>query len=322
MFINMSNNIELIQSNKTEILDMWMDYDIVKKTLKKNKFDINFFKEKFASQVFDFALSVVKSENEVGECPVINVMLILFKKKNIPLADVFLICVNLKNALLIFSHKSSILDADMIDEISMLMDYNFDGVIREYVVIYYKDRYVYETYTDIIHCETTKNIEPITIDEKPHTSASDYLLDTDMDMEMVAELHDLESDVLDTIESHDYITQDSLLESANLFEQYAKVLNMMYEFEELCYTLSILKDLLIATEFTSLDDNIKRKIKVYLTSIISDLKSWRVSIFITSEAEDIHYLDKTLMSSIAQLEITLMPQNNSQEDEEDELELF
>jgi len=327
MFVNILNNIELIENNKTEILNFWMDYDIVKNTLKKNKFDITFFKEKFASKVFDFAISVVKSENEAGECPVINVMLMLFKKKNIPLADIFLICVNLKNALLQFSYKNSILDDKMIDEISIVMDYNFEGVIREYVVMYYKDKPSYKMKKNITpnetkpKTETEINIEEEieTIEEESHTSASDYLLEIDVDMDMVAELNDLESDVLDTIEANDSLTQDSLLESANLFEQYAKVLNMMYEFEQLSYTLTILKDLLATTEFSTLDDDVKRKIKVYLTAIISDLKHWRVSIFIDSDAQDIHYLDKTLMSSIAQLEITLMPQDDS---EEDELELF
>lgn len=56
-------------------------------------------------------------------------------------------------------------------------------------------------------------------------------------------------------------------------------------------------------------------VDIYLKAIISDLQSWRMAIFITMEAEDIHYLDKTLMSSIVQIQMTLMPQEEAQEDE-------
>ena len=67
-----------------------------------------------------------------------------------------------------------------------------------------------------------------------------------------------------------------------------------------------------------MDEEIKKAVPIYLKAIISDLQSWRISVFITRDAEDIHYLDKTLLSSIAQLQITLMPTN----DGEDEVEFF
>jgi len=317
MFNNILKHIDLLESNKTTIINMWIDYDIVQKKLTQNTMNIDFFKEKFAVKVFDFATSVVRSDNEVGECPVIGVMLMLFKKKNIPLSDVFIICVNFKNAMLHFMHQQSLLDDNMISEISILMDYNFEGVISEYVNLYYNDS------TKRIHCGTKEEKSlnkvqvsvPIILPIKESTSAQDYFNEVNFDMEMVDELDELEHDTLNVIDADENINQDSLSESANLFEQYAKVLNMMYEFEELAYTLTILKDLLSSTDIAAVDNETKYMVMIYLKAIISDLQSWRMSIFITKEAEDIHYLDKTLLSSIAQLQITLMPQEHAQEDE-------
>ena len=315
MFPRLNKEILLIEKNKEVILDKWLSYEIVQETLCINDFKIDFFREKFASKVFDFAVGVVKSENTVGDCPVIGVMLMLFKKKHIPLADVFMICVHLKNALLHFTYQNKILDDHVIEEIAVLMDYNFNGVIKEYTYLYYHDEYKTR------HCTLTDE-EPVSLGQTDTllenietTSALTYLQEVDLDTEMIAELSELESDTLNAIDEDETITQNSLYESAHLFEQYAKVLNMMLEFEELEYTLGILKELLQNTEYHSLNEDDKNMITIYLKAIISDLQSWRISVFVTHEAEDIHYLDKTLMSSIAQLQITLMPQNEAQEDE-------
>ncbi len=321
MFNAILKNVVLIENNKDTILNLWLDYDIVKKTLCQNTLNHTFFRDKFASKVFDFAVSVVKTENQIGSCPVITVMLMLFKKKNIPLSDIFIICVHLKNSFLHFSFQNKILDDEMINEICILMDYNFEGVIRDYTAMYYHDEYREKTCLSksSMALQNTQEIQLAT-PRLLSTSAKVYLQEIDLDMGIIAELNELESEALDAIEQNEYITKNSLVESANLFEQYSKVLNMMYEFEDLSYTLTILKDLLKEFKFDSIDDETRYVITIYLKAVISDLQSWRMSIFITGEAEDIHYLDKTLMSSIAQLEITLMPGNNHVN--EDEVEFF
>jgi len=325
MFKNILKHIDLIETNKEVILDMWMDYDIVESKLTRNTMDITFFRNKFASKVFEFAFSVVKSENKTGDCPVIGVMLMLFKKKNIPLSDIFMICVHFKNALLHFSANKKILDDDMIKELSMLMDYNFEGVINEYVLLYYKDSLIKKAQISK-SCPVPKQ-EPIQnqineiaeTQEVKTTSAELYLQEVQVNMEMIEELDELESDTLDAIDAQETLDQNSIDESSNLFRKYAAVLNEMYEFEELAYTLTLLSDLLNEVSFEEITEETKFMVDIYLKAIISDLRSWRMSIFMTMEAEDIHYLDKTLLSSIAQIQMTLMPQVES---EEDEIEFF
>lgn len=334
MFENILKHIDLIETNKEHILDMWMDYDIVQSKLTQNTMDITFFKNKFASKVFEFAFSVVKSENKTGDCPVIGVMLMLFKKKNIPLSDIFMICVHFKNALLHFASDNKILDDETLKELSMLMDYNFEGVINEYVLLYYKDSLIRKVKTpkscSVAKLEPTPNNdnnESVTQEvteqedqEKQTTSAELYLQEVEVNMEMIQELDELESDTLDAIDAQETLDQNSIDESANLFRKYAAVLNEMYEFEELAYTLTLLADVLSEVSFEEITEETRFMVDIYLKAIISDLRSWRMSIFMTMEAEDIHYLDKTLLSSIAQIQMTLMPQVEGEE--EDEIEFF
>lgn len=318
MFHMLTQHLEFLQNNRNTILNMWMEYEVVQKKLRQNKMDVTFFKEKFATKVLEFAISVVKNENKTGDCPVIGVMLILFKKKNIPLSDVFIICVHLKNALLHFFMKHNILSQETLTEISFLMDYNFEGVINEYVLIYYNDSNIH-TEINVHTLQKNSSIQTPLISEKKTTTAELYLQEVTVDMDAIAELNDLESDTLDAIDAQESINQNVLNEAGNLFHRYANVLNNMLEFEELAYTLTLLSELLLSVEFTKLTQETKYMLDIYLKAIISDLQNWRISIFITREAKHIHYLDKTLLSSIAQIQMTLMPQ---EENGEENIEFF
>ncbi|MDA7816556.1 histidine kinase [Sulfurimonas sp.] len=327
MLDNLNTNVDFIENNQHKILDIWLDNKIVKDRLSKFCIDIKFFRDNFASKVLEHTITVAKAEQEPGNCPVLAVMLTIFKRKNIPLSDIFMICVQLKNALISFCNDNDQLTTTKLKELSILMDYNFEGVINEYVLIYYKVRTSNKSYTKEVQKvidkieekkEVPKIVEdapPIEVEAVKVTSAKDYLLDIDLDYEMVAELDELESEVLDAIYSTEVITPLIIDESAQLFEQYAKVLNTLYEFEELAYTLTILKDLLANTHLGDMDNETIEMVGAYLKAIIGDLNSWRMAVFITCQAEDIHYLDKTLLSSIAQLQITLLPQDHNTEDE-------
>ena len=312
MFSFSPEQIKLLEENKDYILDGWLKYSIVQQTLYRHSIGLDFYKDKFASKVFDYAIGVIKEKNQLGACPVISVMLMLFKKKKIPLSDVFIICVHLKNMLLEFMLVKSLLDKNILDEVSKLMDYNFKGVIDDYVALYYKDIIIHKT------CKTNDDKTFVKTETEVAvvvTSASQYMGEVEIEAGLISELDELEDDTLNTIDSQDLITQEALLESSKLFLRYSSTINTLYEFEELAYTLKILGDLLENSDFNEMDDDMQSYIQTYLKAIISDLKTWRMSIFVTQEAEDIHYLDKTLLSSISQLQITLMPNDDNAEDE-------
>ena len=81
MFNEILNHVKLFEEHKDDILNMWMDADVVQEALSKNDLDIPFFKERLASNIFNFLISVIKSENKVDNYPFIAVMIMLFQKK-------------------------------------------------------------------------------------------------------------------------------------------------------------------------------------------------------------------------------------------------
>ena len=63
-----------------------------------------------------------------------------------------------------------------------------------------------------------------------------------------------------------------------------------------------------------------KKMLLFLSNIILDLSTWRKIVFIEQSANDIHYMDSSLFSSILQLE--LLFNTEQQHEEEDDFELF
>lgn len=318
----LQSHFALLETEKQEILNLWMEYPVVQETLCAHRIKHSFYAEHFGSKVIDFALSVINQTNMAGDCPVIGIMLAVFKKKNIPLSDVFLVCVHLKNAWMRFLLQHGILDEEALNELAFLMDFNFSGVIKEYVALYYHDEYL-QHYCEIVDEEifNSEDFEPSGECELPHTtSALEYMQEVDIDSELIDELTEIENEAVDTIEGALKLDQDVIDEGKLLFHQYCKVLNQLLEFKELAYALMILADLFDKTGIEGIEEESYDVVLTYLSAIVKDLQSWRNSVFVNQDAEDIHYLDKTLLSSIAQLQIMFMPQ--SPDSETEEIEFF
>ncbi len=173
----------------------------------------------------------------------------------------------------------------------------------------FKDKFIdkYKKEKNIIQTERITTSHTLEVLKKLPLviSAHKYFKDMDMDYELIAEFNELEEDVLSSIHKEAILTHIALHDSATLFNNYAKILATLFEFKQLSDTLRKLSLLLFDTDINELTDETKTYLYLYLEAIIIDLQNWRISIFIEQVADDIHYLDKTLLSSILQLEITL-----------------
>jgi two-component system chemotaxis response regulator CheY len=310
MFDSLKPHIQQLEHDKQYILKLWMDYDIVKETLEKHHFQVEYFADNFGIRVIDYALNVIKEKEELGDCPVIGVLLMLFKKKNIPLDDIFLICVYLKNALLHYLLEKNILTKDVLFEINNVMDYNFHGVIKEYIASYYKD------------CVKQSGNSSSTLVEGDEEdvkviSAKVYASQTEMISDLIIDLDELEDEVLNLLEDHQTFDIVLQMRSNALLNKYNSILNSLYEFRELSYMLTLLTKLLNELSLDIIEVEIKDNIIIYLKSIINDLQNWRKQVFIDQSAEDIHFMDQTLLSSAAQLKIMLMPEERQDSSEID-----
>jgi len=300
MFNFLKSHIYQLEKDKEYILKLWMDYTIVEETLKRHNFSVEYFSNNFGIRVIDYALNVIKGEEELGDCPVIGVLLVLFKKRNIPLNDIFIICVHLKNALLHYFLEKNLLTKDILFEINQVMDYNFNGVIEEYIISYYKDC------TKQIKTDENKEV----VKKDIIISAKEYASEAELIIDLIQDLDELEDRVFNLLEDYQTFNHDLQVEVNSLLNKYSMVLNSLYEFRELSYMITLITKLLDEIDLQMLDVEVKDNIIVFLKSIFSDLQNWKKEVFIEQSAEDIHFMDHTLLSSAAQLEMMLMPEKN------------
>lgn len=104
-------------------------------------------------------------------------------------------------------------------------------------------------------------------------------------------------------------------------DTYIGVINDLMQFEHLAYALLNLNDFLRSLDPASLDPKDLKKFSLLFMSLLDDLEGWRNNIFVLKEANDIHYLDSSLLSSCLQLQSLLTQKEVSQVDE-DGFELF
>jgi hypothetical protein len=147
------------------------------------------------------------------------------------------------------------------------------------------------------------------------TSAQKYFNEVELDSEVYDELHELEND----IEIIAYTAEYSDELNANFirfFEGYTSALNPLFEFKDLSYSLMLLSQKL--SEYT-IDENAEILLTL-LKGLVSDLLEWKRAVLVEKTAEDIHYMDKSFYSNIAQIEISI--ENREDESFEDTIEFF
>lgn len=152
-------------------------------------------------------------------------------------------------------------------------------------------------------------------EEEIFTSAQNYFADIEIDMEIYEELLDLERDVEIINYSNEY-TDEINSALVCFFEGYTRVLNPLFEFKDLSYSLILLGNKL--QEYT-IDEN-SGMLLLLMRGLLSDLAEWKRTVLTEKTAEDIHYMDKSFYSNIAQIEISLEP--NVLHEDDGDMEFF
>jgi len=137
----------------------------------------------------------------------------------------------------------------------------------------------------------------------------------------IQELDDIENEIHDLIAELQDKQLDSLHQVVLRLLKFAAVLNNLMEFKELSFSISSLSDILDKQNISELDEATYKKMLLFLENITIDLSSWRRIVFIEQSANDIHYMDSSLFSSILQLELIFNTDQKHEEDEDD-FELF
>jgi len=166
----------------------------------------------------------------------------------------------------------------------------------------------------------------MTHDHNNITSAKEFIEELDNSaLEDFEELNHIHRELENAIVSFD--TEQSvekLNDIAKLFGEIASVLNFMLEFADFSNAIRSFATFLDGLK----DDEIVKTsdiMKKLIPTIYDDLASWRKHIFELQDANDIHYLDSSLFSSILQFQLSVTSElKGVEEDDSDsgELEFF
>ncbi len=137
---HLKHNRTLLEQGKSKVIADWIAYEGPQTILNHHKIDKNIFVEKYANNVFDYFMGVIKGFVEIGNCPVIVELLIYLKDKNISAKELFIICSHFKLAMVAYTYEISINTKELFEEITYVFDKNFSRVLEIYSqTIYEKD---------------------------------------------------------------------------------------------------------------------------------------------------------------------------------------
>lgn len=153
------------------------------------------------------------------------------------------------------------------------------------------------------------------------TSASTYV--NELSVEATSKLEKLES-IEEAMDITIYAMQQNSEHSgweelSDCLDDYSEVIESLVEFNHLSFAITTLAKFIRGIEINEINIQKRSKLLLILKSILDDLTNWRNSIFITSETNDIHYLDSSLLSSCLQAQMVF---EESVVDDDNGMEFF
>lgn len=155
------------------------------------------------------------------------------------------------------------------------------------------------------------------------TTALDYVESTAISlMDKIEELENIE-DLLQSaaISYETNKSQEHLDTITDNLDAYIEVIGQLMQFEHFAYGLSSLNEFLKTLDITDIDNQDHKKFCILFIHLLDDISQWRKNIFILKEANDVHYLDSSLLSSCLQIQ-SIFEKKDVQQEDEDNFELF
>ena len=101
---NLSKTHHNFTTSKDKILSLWISYDLIKEILSEHKIELKFFVDEYGSGVFDYFMDVIVGKVEIGNCPVMQKLLVYLKYREISADELFELCSHFRRAMVDFSY--------------------------------------------------------------------------------------------------------------------------------------------------------------------------------------------------------------------------
>jgi GGDEF domain-containing protein len=132
---NLQKIAQWLEKNKDIIIEEWIEDANIVSIFQKHNISTNKFSTNFAIKILEYSISVIKSENELGNCPVMNKFIDYMVQQEITSQEILHICTPLRSTVLINLFKSFpnfTEDLASIKKLLKIFDANLAGVLKNY----------------------------------------------------------------------------------------------------------------------------------------------------------------------------------------------
>jgi len=167
--------------------------------------------------------------------------------------------------------------------------------------------------------EVDDNISHMHYETHQKITAKEFMQQGKLDDDLIAELTSLVNDVDDFIFRYEDIEIDeNFIEELSFLKYFIEAFEFSGEFVDIAYVLKTFQESIKSFDLHSENKEILKKM---ILAVLQDLDKWIKEVIIDQTAQDIHYLDASLLASISQIDI-MMKAASSQSQDDDEMELF
>lgn len=312
-----------LDSLKSEILEQWSKARVVDELLHDKNISPSLFTKHFGSRIVDFYVDVLKDKEQIGECPIVIVMLKFFIQNKLSLDNLYIFCSALKNSvtntyLEFLQKQNEPVDLNKLKIIQIVFDLNFTGVIKEYLQYH-------SLSTDPFEEEAEKT--DLSTEEDTHTPAYSFEAknpqeSTEYTLEEIQEFHELEEEIDYYInQMHASFNVGDALNLASRLTKYANTVILNPNFRAIANSIfELAHQFSNPNNFENIQTN-QRAISTLLDCFIHDLNQWKDNL-LTSKTENPHYHDQSIISNVQQIVMYTTPRVKEPENEAECIEFF
>jgi len=338
--------IQELESIREEVADMWIARDKVTALLHFYKLKPQNFRDYFGIKVYDFLIQTINKESLPQDCPVIHVLLQIYKRKQIKLHHVYEICSELKNIILFHFVKrmNDTVDDLIFWKLADLIDKNFSSFIQEYVQedVYevmhdckkeYKEKITPAIPQTAKESKTESNVaanhrfQDIRYSKQERYS-SDSLFEM-LDETVIDKIEIFLDNLNDMVLTLYDIEESNSEKSVILMQEVSATLNEFYiladsfvAFPVMVSTFKYLSLFLLEITSKMYDKKEQKQLLImHLIGLTNDLEKWIDIVFIQKLANDVHYLDASFADNVVEIE-AIFHKKEIETDDEDDLEFF
>ncbi len=169
--------------------------------------------------------------------------------------------------------------------------------------------------------EQANNIKLLSKKSINKVDAKSWIEEYSIDKEEIDNITEILDDFYSMADAEKSLSENYLTLSLKVLDSFVKFFNQTIEFMELS---SVINNMiyLINSAYHEIEPDKKELLKMFIEGIIDDLNKWVNEVLIKQTAVDIHYLDASIYSSMAQIEMLFDAKEETQDKDEEELELF